>query len=127
MRRTHAGHGQKGTFAQFGDSITVTRAFWGPLRYSRKNLDPAAAKAFRGRERLPAAGSAGTAGRARVRQRGRHDDPLAAKKRRRLGSRAEPETARSFSGRTTWASFELPEYEAKTREVVQRVWTTAPS
>src|SRR5213078_3242876 len=47
MRGVHARFtGQKGTFAQFGDSITVTHAFWGPLRYSHKNLDPAAAKAF---------------------------------------------------------------------------------
>jgi lysophospholipase L1-like esterase len=29
--------GRKGTFAQFGDSITVTLAFWTPLLYERKN------------------------------------------------------------------------------------------
>ncbi len=38
MREVH-GHfsGKRGTFAQFGDSITVTMAFWAPLPYARKN------------------------------------------------------------------------------------------
>src|SRR5262249_31281202 len=37
-RRTHARFsGQRGTFAQFGDSITVTAAFWTPLREERRN------------------------------------------------------------------------------------------
>src|ERR1051325_6503112 len=30
--------GQKGTFAQFGDSITVTMAFWSPLAGEPKNM-----------------------------------------------------------------------------------------
>jgi len=38
MAKVHAKFtGQKGTFAQFGDSITVTLAFWTPLLYERKN------------------------------------------------------------------------------------------
>ena len=32
--------GQRGTFAQFGDSITVSRAFWFGLRYAPKNTSP---------------------------------------------------------------------------------------
>src|SRR5215218_9321261 len=45
MRKVHAKFtGKRGTFAQFGDSITVTMAFWSPLQYDPKNLDPAAAK-----------------------------------------------------------------------------------
>jgi len=38
--------GQHGSFAQFGDSITVTMAYWAPLRYEHKNLDAAGQKAF---------------------------------------------------------------------------------
>jgi len=36
--------GQIGTFAHFGDSITVTMAFWTPLLYSRKNARPTSGK-----------------------------------------------------------------------------------
>jgi hypothetical protein len=47
MREVHARFtGQKGTFAHFGDSITVTMAFWSPLRYVRKNAPPEMEKAF---------------------------------------------------------------------------------
>jgi len=38
MRGVHARFkGRKGTFAQFGDSITVTMAFWAPLQHERRN------------------------------------------------------------------------------------------
>jgi lysophospholipase L1-like esterase len=47
MRQVHAKFsGKAGTFAQFGDSITVTMAYWAPLRYERKKLDEAGTKAF---------------------------------------------------------------------------------
>jgi lysophospholipase L1-like esterase len=46
-RRVHGRFtGRAGTFAQFGDSITVTQAFWGPLRYGRRNAPPALEAAF---------------------------------------------------------------------------------
>jgi lysophospholipase L1-like esterase len=39
MRKVHAGfNGKKGTFALFGDSITVSLAFWAGLPQARKNL-----------------------------------------------------------------------------------------
>lgn len=42
MRQVHARfHGQRGTFAQFGDSITVTQAFWSPLQENCRNAPPA--------------------------------------------------------------------------------------
>jgi GDSL-like Lipase/Acylhydrolase family len=48
MQKVHAKFtGQKGTFATFGDSITVTMAFWAPLHHSRKNLSPEAEAAYR--------------------------------------------------------------------------------
>jgi nitrous oxidase accessory protein NosD len=47
LRKVHARFtGQKGTFAQFGDSITDTMAFWTPLQYVRKNASPEMEKAF---------------------------------------------------------------------------------
>ncbi len=46
-QKTHARFtGRRGTLAQFGDSITVTRAFWSPLPYARKNAPPAMQAAF---------------------------------------------------------------------------------
>lgn len=47
MKKVHQKFsGQKGTFAQFGDSITVTMAFWAPLPYARKNALPEMKRAF---------------------------------------------------------------------------------
>lgn len=48
MRQVHRKFsGQKGTFAQFGDSITVTMAFWTPLPHARKNAPPEMERAFK--------------------------------------------------------------------------------
>lgn len=48
MRKVHAKFtGQKGTLAQFGDSITVTMAYWAPLAHGRKNLGREGEAAFR--------------------------------------------------------------------------------
>jgi hypothetical protein len=48
MKEVHAQFkGQKGTFATFGDSITVSLAFWAPLRYNRKNISPEGEAAFK--------------------------------------------------------------------------------
>ena len=47
MKKVHAKFtGQAGAFAQFGDSITVTMAYWAQLRYEHKNLDAPGQKAF---------------------------------------------------------------------------------
>src|SRR5262245_43649054 len=48
MRKVHARFGgKKGTFALFGDSITVSLAFWAGLPGDRKNLDPEGQAAFK--------------------------------------------------------------------------------
>jgi hypothetical protein len=48
MVRVHARfHGRPGTFAQFGDSITETLAFWAPLKHARKDASPKMEQAFR--------------------------------------------------------------------------------
>ncbi len=47
MREVHARFtGKAGTFAHFGDSITVTMAFWTPLLDSRRNAPEEVEKAF---------------------------------------------------------------------------------
>jgi hypothetical protein len=46
MKQVHAKFtGSNGTFAQFGDSITFSMAFWAPLMWETKNMSPATAKA----------------------------------------------------------------------------------
>jgi lysophospholipase L1-like esterase len=46
MKQAHARfHGTPGTFAHFGDSITVSLAFWAPLAGEPKGLSPEAARA----------------------------------------------------------------------------------
>src|SRR2546423_1775089 len=45
MKKVHARFtGTKGTFAHFGDSITVTMAFWTPLAGTPKNMNPEMAR-----------------------------------------------------------------------------------
>jgi hypothetical protein len=47
MKKVHARFtGRLGTFAQFGDSITVSMAFWTGLQYERKNAPEAMERAF---------------------------------------------------------------------------------
>lgn len=47
MRQVHQRfQGQRGTFAQFGDSITVTMAFWAPLPQAHRNVPPEMERAF---------------------------------------------------------------------------------
>jgi lysophospholipase L1-like esterase len=47
MRKVRARFaGRPGTFGQFGDSITETRAFWSPLLHERKNASASFERAF---------------------------------------------------------------------------------
>ena len=47
MRTDHSRfHGKRGTFAQFGDSITDSRAFWSALRWKRSNASAEMQAAF---------------------------------------------------------------------------------
>src|SRR5579872_2423269 len=48
MKKVHARFtGRPGTFALFGDSITVSLAFWAPLQSNPKGLDPAGEAALK--------------------------------------------------------------------------------
>jgi len=47
MRKVHARFtGRKGTFAHFGDSITISMAFWASLKWSHRNMDKPTQAAF---------------------------------------------------------------------------------
>ena len=47
MKKVHAKFtGEKGTFAHFGDSITVTMAFWASMKWTQKNMDKPTQDAF---------------------------------------------------------------------------------
>ncbi|MGB2808516.1 MAG: right-handed parallel beta-helix repeat-containing protein [Sedimentisphaerales bacterium] len=112
--------GEKGTFAHFGDSITVTLAFWTPLLYSRKNASEEMEQAYQLVEQYlkkecwrnwkgPQFGNEG-----RMTIRWAHeniDNWLALLK---------PEVALIMFGTNDLTSVGLEEYEKKTREVVQK-------
>ncbi len=111
--------GQRGTFAQFGDSITVSRAFWFGLRYAPKNTSPQMAQAlglvkdymledcwdWKG----PEFGSQG-----RMTIRWAHQN---------VGNWLDdlnPEVTLMMFGTNDLSSLDMAEYETKTRQVVQK-------
>jgi len=120
MRRVHAQFkGQRGTFAHFGDSITVSRAFWSSLPYSRQQAPPELEQAFAVvKERMRPAcwewkGPAyGNEGRMTIRWAAENVEAWLA--------RLEPEVALIMFGSNDVNDLSLAEYEAKTRQVVQQ-------
>jgi len=112
--------GEKGTFAHFGDSITVTLAFWTPLLYTRKNASEEMQKAYRLVEQYlkkdcwrdwkgPVFGNEG---RMTIRWAHENIDSWLA--------RLNPEVALIMFGTNDLGSVGLQEYIKKTREVVQK-------
>ena len=112
--------GKKGTFAHFGDSITVTMAFWSPLPFVRKNASSEMEKAFnivneymspecwrdwKGPEY-------GNDGGMTVRWAHENIEKWLAK--------LNPETALIMFGTNDLFSFGIEEYQTKMREVVQK-------
>lgn len=121
MKEVHAKFsGQKGTFATFGDSITVTMAYWAPLKYARKNLDApgqAAYEAVSGYMRPECwnkwkGPQYGNNGRMTIRWAHQNVDAWLEK--------LNPEVALMMFGTNDLNGVPLEEYERKTREVVQR-------
>src|SRR5579883_1535203 len=121
MKNVHAKFsGQRGTFAQFGDSITITMAFWSSLQGGAKNMTAeteAAYKLVNGFMKLecwsgwkgPEYGNQGS-----MTIRWAHEN---------LGKWLEklnPEVALIMFGTNDLHSVPLEEYEAKTRDVVRR-------
>jgi len=112
-------HGQRGTFAQFGDSITVSRAFWFGLKYAPKNIPPEMAQALglvKGHMREDCwdwkGPEFGSQGRMTVRWAHQNIDTWL----RNLN----PEVALMMFGTNDLGSLDLAEYETKTRQVVQK-------
>jgi hypothetical protein len=121
MKKVHARFkGEQGTFALFGDSITVSLAFWAGLPHARKNLSPEAEAAFKlvnghmqsacwGKWRGPAYGNAGS-----MTIRWAHTNVNTWLKT------LNPEVALIMFGTNDLTSVPLDEYEKKLRQVVQK-------
>ena len=121
MKQVHAKFtGKAGTFAQFGDSITITMAYWAPLRYDHKNLDAAAQKAFElvnsymlkdcwDKWKGPDFGNNGSM---TIRWADENVD--------RWLKKLNPEVALIMFGTNDLNQVKIDEYEAKTRSVVKR-------
>jgi len=121
MKKVHAKFtGQKGTFAHFGDSITITMAHWASLRGGGKNMTPETATAYKLVEGFmkpecwsgwkgPEYGNNGT-----MTIRWAHEN---------VGKWLEklnPEVALIMFGTNDLNAVPLEEYEAKTRDVVRK-------
>jgi hypothetical protein len=121
MTEVHARFkGTRGTFAQFGDSITVTMAYWAPLRSERKGMSPKLAKACEqvngymrpecwDKWKGPDHGSEGG-----MTIRWAHENVD------KWLKQLNPEVALIMFGTNDLGQLERPEYEKKTREVVER-------
>lgn len=121
MKTVHARfEGEPGTIAHFGDSITVTMAYWAPLAGTPKNMDAgtAAAHALVKRYQKPDCwrgwkGPAfGNEGRMTIRWAQENVDSWLAK--------LNPEVAVILFGSNDVSQMKVDEYEQKTREVVRK-------
>ena len=120
MKKVHARFdGRPGSFAQFGDSITVSRAFWTGLQWEKKNMPPAMERAYERvaghmlREGWDGKGpEQGNEGRMTIRWARENID--------RWLERLNPEAAVMMFGTNDIGSVPLDEYEQKTREVVKK-------
>lgn len=124
MKQVHARFkGTPGTLALFGDSISVSLAFWAPLQWEPKGLDPAGARALQtvkkymrpecwSQWRGPAYGNEG-----RMTVRWAHANVD------RWLQKLNPEVAVILFGSNDVGELDAPEYEAKMREVVRRCLT----
>jgi lysophospholipase L1-like esterase len=121
MRRVHARfNGRRGTLAQFGDSITVSMAYWAPLRHRPRRMSPQAERALElvhttmrpecwDRWKGPEYGSDGSR---TIRWAQANVDQWLEK--------LDPEVALIMFGTNDLDQVPLAEYEASTRAVVRR-------
>jgi lysophospholipase L1-like esterase len=118
MKKVHARFdGKRGTFAQFGDSITISMAFWAALQWEKKNMPPEMERAFKlvdehmEREGWNGKGpEKGNNGQMTIRWAHENID----KWLRNL----DPEVAVMMFGTNDVGRVPLDEYEQKTRDVV---------
>ena len=112
--------GQKGTFAHFGDSITVSMAFWASLPYARKNASADMEQAFQRVNKYMRpecwrdwkGAQFGSEGGMTIRWAQQNVDQWL--------KRLNPEVALIMFGTNDLHSLELDEYRAKLREVVRK-------
>ena len=121
MKKVHAKFsGEKGTFACFGDSITVTMAFWAPLQYGRKNMSPEGETAYKlvtghmkaecwSKWKGPEWGN-----------NGRMTIGWACDNIETWLKKMNPEVALIMFGTNDLTAVKIEDYEAKTRTVVQK-------
>jgi lysophospholipase L1-like esterase len=121
MREVHTRFtGKPGTFAQFGDSITVTLAYWAGLRWDHKNMDEPTARAYKlvdlymlkecwDKWKGPEYGSQGSM---TIRWADQNIDAWLKK--------TNPEVALIMFGTNDLGQVKIDEYEAKTRVVVDK-------
>jgi lysophospholipase L1-like esterase len=121
MREVHGRFkGERGTFAHFGDSITISMAFWASLRGARKNASPEMEAAFKDVDAYmkpdcwsgwkgPEYGNNGS-------MTIRWADENADKWLKRLN----PEAALIMFGTNDLSSVPIEEYEERTRAVVKK-------
>ena len=124
MRKVHARFsGVAGTFAQFGDSITVTMAFWAPLAGNPKNMSAGMQRALQTVKSYqkpecwrgwkgPEFGNNGS-----MTIRWAHDNV------EKWLNKLNPETVLVMFGSNDVGQMDVGEYEAKTRAVVARCLT----
>jgi len=124
MKQVHARFtGNRGTLALFGDSITVSLAFWAPLEGEPKAMNPGMARAHQRVKGYMKSecwrqwrGSAfGNEGRMTIRWAHANVD--------RWLQKMNPEVAVIMFGSNDIGELEAMEYEQKTREVVRRCLT----
>jgi hypothetical protein len=111
--------GERGTYAQFGDSITVSRAFWFGLKYARKNASPEMNKAFELVKGYMCEDCWDWRG-AKYGNEGQMTIRWAHQNVAKWLKELNPEVALMMFGTNDLGSLELAEYEAKTREVVEK-------
>jgi hypothetical protein len=111
--------GQRGTFAQFGDSITVSRAFWFGLQYAPKNTSSEMDRALdlvKGHMREECwdwkGPEFGNQGRMTIRWADQNVDKWL--------QDLNPEVALMMFGTNDLGSLDVAEYETKMRQVVQK-------
>ncbi|MBE0534660.1 MAG: right-handed parallel beta-helix repeat-containing protein [Phycisphaerae bacterium] len=121
MRQVHAGFaGEPGTLAHFGDSITVTLAYWTPLLYARNNASPEMERAWQmvyrymkhDCWRLWKGAKYGSQSGMTIRWASEHVEEWL--------DAMNPETAVIMFGTNDLNSVPLEEYREKTRRVVQK-------
>ncbi len=112
--------GEKGTLACFGDSITITMAFWSPLKGARKNMTPEMEAAYK---RVEAWQKPECWNRWKGPEYGNNGSMTIRWAHENVGkwlAKLNPEVALIMFGTNDLHAVPIEEYELKTREVVRK-------